>query len=126
VTRNALIDRARRKASYKNALDGWAEQMLRATPSDRLAMEEDWIKIHREKIMAHVLRDVRSKASTKAWTCFEQRLLRDRPASDIAAELGIEPNAVYVHSCRVMKRIRTLCEEFDEDLSHGVESDLST
>jgi RNA polymerase sigma-70 factor (ECF subfamily) len=125
VTKNALIDRARRKKSYEGALDGWAEQVLRATPSDSVVMEEDWIRIHREKIVAHALRDVRAQVSLKAWKCFEDRLLRDRPAAAIAAELDIKPGAVYVHATRVMKRVRALCEEFDEDLSHAVKTDLS-
>ncbi len=127
VTRNTLIDRARRRASYEKALDGWAAQVLHATPRDSVVMEEEWRRLHRERILAHALRVVRSSVSSKMWTCFEQRLLRDRPASEIAARLGIEPDAVdavYVNACRVMKKVRALCEEFDEDLSHAFESDV--
>jgi len=100
-------------------------QMLQATPTDSVRMEEDWRRIHREKILAHALRTIRSRVSSKAWICFEQRLLRDRPAAEIARELGIEPNLVYVNACRVMKLVRKVCEEFDEDMSHDFKSDLS-
>jgi RNA polymerase sigma-70 factor (ECF subfamily) len=125
VTLNALVDHVRRRASYRKALDGWAAQVLRAAPSESAVMEEEWRRIHREKILAHALRTVRARVSSKAWFCFEQRLLRDRPAAEIAAKLKIEPNAVYVNACRVMKQVREVCDEFDEDLSYDFQSDVS-
>jgi RNA polymerase sigma-70 factor (ECF subfamily) len=124
VTHNTLIDHARRRASYARALEGWAEAVLRASPSDSVRMEEEWRRIHREKILAHALRVVRARVSARAWTCFERRLLRDRPAAEIARELGIEPNAVFVSAHRVMKQVRAVCDEFDEDISHAFQPDV--
>jgi RNA polymerase sigma-70 factor (ECF subfamily) len=124
LAHNALIDRARRRAAYERALDGWAAHMLRATASESRKMEEEWVKLHRGRILEHALEEVRPRTSSKAWACFEQRLLRDRPAAAIAAELRIEPNAVYVHASRVLKKIREVCAEFDEDISHAFEPDV--
>jgi RNA polymerase sigma factor (sigma-70 family) len=124
VAQHTLIDDARRQASYKKALDGWAGAVLRASPSESAKMEEEWLRIHREEILAHALKVVRARVSSKAWACFEQRLLRDRPAAEIARELGIAPNAVFVNACRVLKQVRAFCDEFDEDISHAFESDL--
>jgi RNA polymerase sigma-70 factor (ECF subfamily) len=121
VAHNTLIDHARRRATHRKAVDGWADQMLSATPSDSVRMTEEWTKIHREKILEHALKTVRSRTSSKVWACFEQRLLRNRPAADIAAELKIQPNAVYVNASRVLKQVRAVCDEFDEDISHGFE-----
>ncbi len=125
VAHNTLIDHARRRANYQKALDGWVVGALTATPSDSMRMAEDWVQIHREKILEHALKKVRARISTKLWACFEQRLLRNRPAVEIARELGIEPPAVYVYASRVLKQVRAVCEEFDEDISHAVESDVS-
>jgi RNA polymerase sigma-70 factor (ECF subfamily) len=125
VAQRTLIDHARRRASYKRALDGWAAQVLKADPSESTRMEEQWTKIHREKILAHALKAVRARVSSRAWTCFQQRVLLNRPAAEIAAELKMEPSSVYVSVCRVMKRVREVCEEFDEDFSHAFESDVS-
>jgi RNA polymerase sigma-70 factor, ECF subfamily len=125
VAQNTLIDRARRRATYKKALGGWAAQVLKADPSDSIKMEAQWTRIHREKILAHALKVVRTQVSSKAWTCFQQRLLRNRPAAEISAKLKITPDAVYVNACRVMKQVREVCEEFDEDISHAFESDVS-
>jgi RNA polymerase sigma factor (sigma-70 family) len=124
VAQRTLIDRARRQAAYQKALDGWAAQMLQAGPPDSVKMEQEWTRIHREKILAHALKVVRARVSSKAWTCFRQRLLISRPAAEIAAELNIKPAGVYVNACRVMQQVRDVCREFDEDLSHAFASDV--
>ncbi len=125
VAHNALIDQARRLASRKRAQDGWVLNVLRATPSDSVRMEEEWTVMHRERILKHALKVVRTRVSPRAWACFAQRVFHNHPAAEIARELNLEPNAVYVNTCRVMKLVRTVCEDFDEDMSHAFESDLS-
>jgi RNA polymerase sigma-70 factor (ECF subfamily) len=125
VAHHALIDKARRRASYKKAVDGWVAKMLRSTKSDSTKLAEQWVKHHRAKILAHALETVRAHTSVKVWTCFEQRLLRGRHGSEIARELGIEPGSVFVNAHRVLKNVRAICQEFDEDLSDDDESSLS-
>jgi len=122
VAHNMLIDYARRRASHKKALEGWAADVLGATPSDSVRMTEEWVKIHRAKILEHALKTVRARTSSRVWSCFEQRLLRNRPACEIAAELKLEPNAVHANASRVLKQVRAVCDEFDEDISHAFES----
>jgi RNA polymerase sigma factor (sigma-70 family) len=121
VTQHAMIDYVRRRKTRDKALKG----LLGAGPSDSVKMEEQFRKIHREKILGHALKVVRARVSSKAWACFERRVLGNRPAAKIAAELKIEPNAVYLHTFRVMKLVREVCGEFDEDTSHAFESDVS-
>jgi RNA polymerase sigma-70 factor (ECF subfamily) len=125
VAHNALIDHARRLASRKKALDGWVLNVLRATPSDSVKMEEEWTAMHQERILKHALKVVKARVSTRAWACFVRRVFHNHPAAEIGRDLSLEPNAVYVNACRVMKLVRTVCEEFDEDMSHAFESDLS-
>jgi RNA polymerase sigma-70 factor (ECF subfamily) len=125
VAQNTLTDRARRAAAYKKALEGWAVRVLRATPSDSAKMEAEWTRIHRVRILEHALRVVRARVSSRAWSCFEQRLLRNRPAAEIAADLGLEPGTVFVNASRVLKRVRAVCQEFDEDLSDVYDSSVS-
>jgi RNA polymerase sigma factor (sigma-70 family) len=125
VAHNTLIDFARRRASQQKAVDGWVMTVLQATPSDSLKMAEEWVKIHRMKILHHALQSVRNRTSAKTWACFEQRLLRDRPGAVIAGELGLEASTVFVNASRVLKRVRTVCQEFDEDLTDDDDSGLS-
>jgi RNA polymerase sigma-70 factor, ECF subfamily len=124
LAKNTMIDHARRRGAYKKAVDGWAVQMLHASPSDSAKMAEEWDRFHRQKILQHALTEVRGRTSPRVWYCFEQRLLRDRPGALIAAELGLEPNAVFANSCRVLKKIRAVCQEFDEDLTDDDDSSL--
>jgi RNA polymerase sigma-70 factor (ECF subfamily) len=125
LAHNTLIDHARRRAAYAKALDGWVVHVLRANPSESLRMAEEWVRIHREGILEHALKQVRARTSSQVWACFEQRLLRNRPAAEVAAELKLEPKVVYVYASRVLKHVRTACKEFDEDISHAFESDVS-
>lgn len=126
IAMNTLIDFIRRQACYDKALKGWADTKLREIETHSDEMEKEWEKIHRERILRRALRVVHSRVSSRAWKCFVGRMIDNRPAEEIARELGIDtPNAVYVNACRVLKKIRTLCEEFDEDLSQGSEISLS-
>jgi RNA polymerase sigma factor (sigma-70 family) len=125
VAHNTLVDQARRRASRQRAADGWVINVLQATPSDSVKMAEEWVTIHRMKILHHALKCVRHRTSARTWACFEQRLLQDRPGAEIAAELGLEASAVFVNASRVLKRVRTVCQEFDEDLTDDDDSDLS-
>jgi RNA polymerase sigma factor (sigma-70 family) len=126
VAQNAMIDSLRRRAALEKALRGWAENKLREFETNSVELEKEWDRLHRAKILKHALRSVRARVSPKAWSCFVGRLIEDRPAEEIAGELGMEtPNAVYVSACRVLKKVRAVCEEFDEDLSDDLVSSLS-
>jgi RNA polymerase sigma factor (sigma-70 family) len=126
IAQNSFIDFIRRRNSYKKALQGWAEHMLREFETNSRALEQEWEMLHREKILKHALRTVRDQVFPNAWGCFVGRLIENRPAEEIAQELRMDtPNAVYVSACRVLKKIRAVCEEFDEDLGHDFDSPLS-
>ena len=43
-------------------------------------------------------------------------MLRDRPGADIAAELGISAEAVYVYASRVLKAVRKQCAALADEL----------
>lgn len=119
VARNALIDQARRRAAQKRAVDGWVARVVRGDPQEDREMEMLFERMHRERILQHAVETVRKRASPAAWICFEQRLFRDRPSAEIAKDLGISTDSVYVHTCRTLKKIRAICEEYDEDLGHA-------
>ena len=81
--------------------------------------------IHRRKFVEHALKAV-SAHFPQDLGMLGQRMLRSRPGEQIARDLNLKhPGTVYVNACRVLKEVRAICEEFDEDLSHGFESDLS-
>ena len=58
---------------------------------------------------------MKANADPKTWACFAEHMLGGRPAAEVAAELGLHSNAVFVNSSRVLARLRLKCAEYDED-----------
>lgn len=52
---------------------------------------------------------VRRTTRPAAWACFEGQVLHGRPADELAAELGVSSNAVFVNTCRIRARVREQC-----------------
>jgi RNA polymerase sigma-70 factor (ECF subfamily) len=49
---------------------------------------------------------VRSDFTPETWDAFKGFMLDGRPAQDVARELGVTPNAVYLARNRVLTRVR--------------------
>ena len=60
--------------------------------------------------------NVQAAVETRTWQCFAEHLLGSRRAADVADELGLTANAVYVNSSRVLDRLRVQCRIYDEEL----------
>jgi hypothetical protein len=116
LTYTALVDRARRVKAGQRALEAWVERFQQEDEAESRKVHEELNEINEQQILARALPRVRSVTSSTAWTCFEQRLLRDRPGSAIAAELGISTQAVFVYASRVLKAVRKQCAALAEEL----------
>jgi RNA polymerase sigma-70 factor, ECF subfamily len=125
LTHNTFLDWVRRRKVRSRAEEEWKRRFCDVAESGSREMEDDWIRRHRERILEVVLPRVRAMVSKTAWGCFEQRLLRGRPAAAIAAERGISANVVYVYASRVLKEVRRLCAELEEERTDEPDSDLS-
>jgi RNA polymerase sigma factor (sigma-70 family) len=116
LTYSALVDQARRIKSRRRAEEKWVERFQDADEAESDKVQQELNAINQQQILEKALARVRSETSSKAWTCFEQRLLRDRPGAVIAAELGISDKAVFVYASRVLKAVRTHCAALAEEL----------
>lgn len=114
VTHNALVDWARRRATRDRAERDWADQQ-EAAAADH-AVSEDWDQMYRRRILEVALERVRAQSLPETWSCFEGRILEGRPAAEIAADLQVSVNAVYVNASRVLARVREECAELEEPL----------
>ncbi len=54
---------------------------------------------------------VRPAFSNTSWTAFELLAIHGRSAADVAAQLGVSPNAVLVAKSRILRRLREEAEE---------------
>jgi RNA polymerase sigma factor (sigma-70 family) len=116
LTYSALVDGARRIKVRRQAEEEWVKRFLVADETESRQMQRELEEINHQQILEKVLPLVQSASSSTAWSCFEQRVLRGRPALAIADELGISTDNVYVQSSRVMKRVRSQCDRLAEEL----------
>jgi RNA polymerase sigma factor (sigma-70 family) len=116
LTYSALVDQARRVKARRQAEEQWVKRFHDSSEAESRKLQDELNEINQEHILKRALPHVHSKTSRTAWACFEQRMLRDRPGADIAAELGITAEAVYVYSSRVLKSVRKQCAALADEL----------
>jgi RNA polymerase sigma factor (sigma-70 family) len=124
VTFSALVDQARHAKARRHAEEEWVRRFHDADESERSKVEAEWDQVERQHRLDIAMQRVRSATSPRSWACFEQRLLRDRPAAAIAAELGMTANAVFVYASRVLKAVRAECAALAEELGDELGHDL--
>jgi len=113
VTHNALADWARRRAIRNRAEQEWGDRFESLANGNS---NSDWDQLYRSRIIDVVLERIKASTQPATWSCFERRILAGRPAAEIAEELKITTNSVYVNASRVLARIREECAAFEEPL----------
>jgi len=123
ITYSVLIDQVRETKARDQVEEEWVRRFTVAYESESQRLEENWVRMHRKRILETALSRVRARTKPTSWTCFEQRLLRNRPAVAIAGDLGMTANAVYAYASRVLKEVRRQCAELEEELGDGSDLD---
>lgn len=62
---------------------------------------------HREFLVRRALAVARSDFEPLTWRACWEFVVNDRPAAEVAAELGVTVNAVYLAKSRVLRHLRT-------------------
>ncbi|MFH1614956.1 MAG: sigma-70 family RNA polymerase sigma factor [Planctomycetota bacterium] len=75
---------------------------------DENAVKHTWNTEYRRFLLRHCLQHVRKKFSAETFKAFELHSLSEIPASEVARQLNISANAVYIASCRVLKELRQI------------------
>ena len=125
ATYNALVDNARWRKVRDRAEEEWRRWFREADESESRRLAEIINLDRHREILEVVLPRARAKATTMAWACFEGRILHRRPAMEIAAELGITADLVYVNTSRVKKEVQRLCAEIEGEQVDGRNLDPS-
>jgi RNA polymerase sigma-70 factor (ECF subfamily) len=76
---------------------------LRAAPPGACALEETE---YREHLVGRALRLMQAEFTPPTWKACWEFVVRGRPAAEVAAELGLSVNAVYLAKSRVLRRLR--------------------
>ncbi|SFJ62844.1 sigma-70 family RNA polymerase sigma factor [Planctomicrobium piriforme] len=112
VTTNKAIDLHRKQSGMPatcEAPESW--------PDDRSAGEA-WDREFQLGLLKSAMKCVEPEFRTKTWQCFQLRVLEGRSGEEVARQLGVSENAVYVNCSRVTGRLREFCEFHGEDLHH--------
>ena len=106
ISVNKVRDFYRRKATRKEAGDvATAEPAIDPEHLEFIEAAE-----YRQQLVGRALRIMQADFRPATWQACWQSLVKERPAEEIAAELHITVNAVYIAKSRVLRRLR---EELD-------------
>ncbi len=104
ITRNKIRDHWRASAGRDEAVGGSAFHdrlgQVPAEPEDSSGSGTSGGLVHR------ALELVRSDFEERTWQAFWRDAVEGRAAAEVADELGIKPNAVYIAKSRVLSRLR--------------------
>ena len=100
----------------RQAEEQWVKRFQRDDEAESRKLHEELNEINHQQILEMAMPRVRALMSTRAWKCFEERCLRDRPGAVIAAEMGMTDKAVFVYASRVLKAVRAQCAALAEEL----------
>lgn len=116
ITRSRAANHLRRNPT--RAVGGSDAQRLLAELADPHDPEETTGELGAPAESGGVLRraieEVRARAAPASWRAFWQVTVEGRNPADVAAELGMTRNAVYIANSRILSRLRTALGEFNE------------
>jgi RNA polymerase sigma-70 factor, ECF subfamily len=98
---NKLRDRKRREARVDKAL-----AQLAPEPVLPDGAEAFWEAEYRQELARRALRLMQAEFAPTTWKACWETVVQGRATEEIARELGITENAVYVARCRVLRRLR--------------------
>ena len=99
VTRNRHRERARR---YQPGTDAGVNGFI--DPGDPVG---ELVEGEYQAYLVHRALDLmKAEFEPVTWRACWQFVVEGRPAADVAAELGVTPNAVYLAKARVLRRLR--------------------
>lgn len=109
ITRNKACDHFRQRQGEAPAAGGTeARQLLETVPEDE---PTDDTGEQEHGLLHRALELIRPEYEERTWRAFWRMTVDGVPAPDVAAELGMAPNAVHQAKFRIVRRLR---EELDE------------
>ena len=115
IAQNAILNALTRGAPDKASGDDNDHLLLQQSPA-RTGPDSDLLKTeYRREVFVWAARQIRDEFTEGTWNSFWLTAVAGREADDVAAQLGRSRGSVYASRSRVMKRLKQMVEEFDED-----------
>jgi len=107
IAANCLRDHWRKKNKQPPAVGGSdfgvVIQQLTDPHSD---LSKQWDREHDEHVTQYLLKRLRPTFTEKTWRAFQRFAIDGRSADEVARELKMTPNAVFIAKSRVMSALR--------------------
>jgi RNA polymerase sigma-70 factor (ECF subfamily) len=108
VTRNKIRDFHRGRAGDPSAVGGTDAQNLLLLVAEHDDSSSSSPPPGSQGVLRRAIEMVRAEFEDRSWQAFWAVTVDGRPAADVASDLGITPNAVYVARSRILRRLREL------------------
>ena len=109
--RNVIKKKGRRREVQVVNDASETDFFVRETDDD--TFERIWEEEWRDAVLRQCLDEVRKEFDAKTVQAFEQFAWKGKPAQQVADELGVTANAVFIAKHRIMKRIRELLPQME-------------
>lgn len=109
VTKNKVVDHWRRRDGKPEARGGTeAHPVLDQVPAEE--RDDGSSSTGDSRLLRRALGLIRSEFEDRTWQAFWRLAIENQVPADVAADVGMTANSVYVAKCRVLRRLR---EELD-------------
>lgn len=115
IARNQIRN-TRRKAQRREVqvVEDTDQTNLFARQPDEPELEQAWEEEWQQSLLRQCLEEIRREHDAKSIEAFELFAWKGLPAQQVAEQLGMTPNAVFIIKHRIMKRIKELLPKMEE------------
>lgn len=96
----------RRKKQPRGTGKSDVAQLLGQLEDPDSGLSRDWDEEHDRVVMQQLLEEVRPDFAASTWLAFHRVAIENRSPRQVALELGISENAVFIAKSRVLARLR--------------------
>jgi RNA polymerase sigma factor (sigma-70 family) len=126
IARNLLVNFLARERRWPRGSGRTSVQdLLDAQPATDAGADAEFVAEFRRRAFRWAAQKVKNEFTESTWQAFWKTGVENRPVSEVAAELGLSPGAVYIARSRVLARLRERVEQLTEEtgLNVGGEAD---
>lgn len=114
ITNRVMVDQFRSNARKKAVTAGVPDGDMSAIDIEDDGAAKDFDAVWNKEMLARCVDKARMEFSYASYRAFVLLALHEKPAAEIAEELGMTRRAVYLAKYRVLKRLTELRQEFEE------------
>lgn len=114
LARRVILNYHKRLPREHLVADGTTGTSFWNSIEDEESIKQSWDKEWRQMILERSLQQVRREMDKKVFEAFELYALMGKSVQEVAEQLGISQNAVYIAKSRVLTRLRQLQKEFED------------